>query len=541
MARFLHLADIHLGTNQYHNAERNSDFFKAFWGVIDRHALRDGVDFVLLAGDLFDKRQIDAPTLGQATAVLRRLADAGIPVCCVEGNHDRAYYGEGSSWLEYLNGLGLLRLLRNDVGDDGQVVLRPWQAGQRPGAYTDIGDVRVIGSRYYGASTAKAIAPLADAINELSPAPFTVLVWHMGLEGYINPLAGGVSLSQLAPLRGCTDYLALGHVHQRYTVDDWLYNPGSLEACNVVESTLAHGAFLVTVDHHGHRVEPVEDYPRRPFHRLSFDLTPFDSPAEFQDALPSFLAGQITGRDELAPVIELSLTGTCRFSRSALDLDLIRQIVITTCMPLLVLLRNLASTNATAIAPDAHTAMDRRELETYILQDVFAQDSRFRAASDRCSQLLLETKHRMENGEKPTSLLAYLKEAVPQALRREPQNEVDAAPVEATASETVPPVDSQTGDEAATSESIATADFPASEAIPITATMPTVAAMLTVDAISDAEGAQVVDAMPATEALPVADAIADPITASDLAAIAVPLTQPETASEDPGGHQLSLF
>lgn len=417
MARFLHLADVHLGSHQYQNAERNLDFFRSFWAVVDKHAVPGVVDFVVLAGDLFDKRSIDAPTLGQATAVLKRLEKLGIPVFCVEGNHDRAYYGEGSSWLEYLNGLGLLRLLRNEIADDGTIVLQPWQTGQKPGGYQDFGDIRIIGSRYYGASTAKAIAPMAEAIKALPPAPFTLLVWHMGLEGYISSLAGGVSVTQLEPLRQCTDYLALGHVHTRYDVEDWLYNPGPLEPTNITEAALPHGALMVDVTSSGHVVTPLEDYPRRAFCRLTFELTPYDSPAEMQAAFPGFLARHLGQAFALAPIVEVSLTGTCRFSRSALDVDWIRQMVVATCAPLVVLLRNTSSNSSLAIAPDAHGSMDRHELERLILQDCFAQDARYRPTADQCGHLLLDLKNRLENGEKPLSLLNYLKEAVPMALK----------------------------------------------------------------------------------------------------------------------------
>lgn len=429
MARFLHLADIHLGTHQYQNAERNRDFFRSFWEVADRYAQPGEVDVVLVAGDLFDKRSIDAPTLSQATAVLKRIADRGIPVCGVEGNHDRAYYGEGSSWLEYLNSLGLLRLLRNDVADDGSIVLRPWEAGKPPGAYVDIGDLRIIGGRYYGASTPKAIAPMAEAIKALPPAPFTVLLWHLGIEGYVSALAGGVSVAQIEPLRQCTDYLALGHVHQRYEIDDWLYNPGPLEPCNITEAALPHGGLMVTVGTHGHVAEPVETYARRPFRRLQVELTPYESPSAFQEALPGLLAAQLSDTFTLAPIVELTLTGTCRFSRSALDLDWVRQMVVASCAPLVVLLRNVTSDGKLAIAPDSAQHLDRHDLERLILQDCFAQDARYRAHAARCGQVVLELKNRLESGEKPLSLFKFLKEAVPIALQAD--GEPDGAPATA--------------------------------------------------------------------------------------------------------------
>ncbi|MBN1260726.1 MAG: AAA family ATPase, partial [Anaerolineae bacterium] len=53
---FLHIADIHLGYQQYGLSERFNDFSHAFLHLIDE-ALARQVDFVLLAGDLFEKRR----------------------------------------------------------------------------------------------------------------------------------------------------------------------------------------------------------------------------------------------------------------------------------------------------------------------------------------------------------------------------------------------------------------------------------------------------------------------------------------------------
>ena len=61
-AKFLHIADCHLGYRQYNLAERYNDFGRAFHRMIDI-AIAEKVDFVLLAGDLFHKRAIDALTL----------------------------------------------------------------------------------------------------------------------------------------------------------------------------------------------------------------------------------------------------------------------------------------------------------------------------------------------------------------------------------------------------------------------------------------------------------------------------------------------
>ena len=89
-ARFLHLADCHLGKWQYNHRERYNDFGRAFFHILDE-AIRQQVDFVILAGDLFEKRSIDALTLNQAMRGLEKLKARNIPcLAIVEPKHSDA-------------------------------------------------------------------------------------------------------------------------------------------------------------------------------------------------------------------------------------------------------------------------------------------------------------------------------------------------------------------------------------------------------------------------------------------------------------------
>lgn len=55
MTKFLHTADVHLGIKRYRVEKRSRDFYRAWREVIERYALGESVDFVLVAGDLFDQ------------------------------------------------------------------------------------------------------------------------------------------------------------------------------------------------------------------------------------------------------------------------------------------------------------------------------------------------------------------------------------------------------------------------------------------------------------------------------------------------------
>ncbi|MBW7882432.1 MAG: metallophosphoesterase, partial [Caldilineaceae bacterium] len=233
--RFLHCADIHLGYVQYGHKDRFNDFASAFNALIDKAlgeetVRRDGsrvsfdekltgkVDFVLLAGDLFHKRAIDALTLNQAMRALQRLRDAAIPCIAVEGNHELAYFDDTIGWMRFLALQDLLILLDAEF-QDGVAQLKPWDARRRQGSYVDIkgtgGTVRVHGLRYYGASTATAINAYARALDELdhNGVDYTIFLTHAGLEGQMEDKAGGLSYRQWTALQPLADYVALGHFH----------------------------------------------------------------------------------------------------------------------------------------------------------------------------------------------------------------------------------------------------------------------------------------------------------------------------------------
>ena len=57
----------------------------------------------------------------------------------------------------------------------------------------------------------------------------------------------GVEFKQLILLKDRVDYLALGHYHLQFMLDNWIYNPGSSEAACSVDFSYKRGIFLVKV------------------------------------------------------------------------------------------------------------------------------------------------------------------------------------------------------------------------------------------------------------------------------------------------------
>lgn len=96
MITLLHLADLHLGRPFRMLGQRGSEQRRALMAALERAvglAVAEQVDFVLIAGDLFDSPKPSDSTVQFVTAQLRRLEDAGIRIAIAAGNHDVARDG----------------------------------------------------------------------------------------------------------------------------------------------------------------------------------------------------------------------------------------------------------------------------------------------------------------------------------------------------------------------------------------------------------------------------------------------------------------
>lgn len=92
--RILLLADTHLGFDlpfhpRIQRRRRGHDFFANFEKALEP-ALRGKVDLVVHGGDLFFRSKVPAALIEMAFAPLIRVAERGIPIYLVPGNHERS-------------------------------------------------------------------------------------------------------------------------------------------------------------------------------------------------------------------------------------------------------------------------------------------------------------------------------------------------------------------------------------------------------------------------------------------------------------------
>ncbi len=427
-ARFLHLADCHLGYKQYNCTERFDDFARAFFAIVDT-AIKEEVDFVVLAGDLFQKRSIDALTLNQALVGLERLKAASIPCIAVEGNHEMPYYTDAVGWMEFLATRKLLILLDAKF-EEGVAQLAEYDG--RRGAYFDpLPGLRIFGLGYRGAGTGAAIASYATAIAAMpdDKIDYTIFVAHTGVEGVLAEQSGGLTHRQLAVLRPHVDYLALGHIHKPFEFDQWVYNPGSPETCSMTEAAWKErGYYLVDVDTGGVDTGDTEKSApkhaatlhrnvRRPFYRFSIKVDLHESPDALEAYCREFLKrkardlGIRSSKERSAPVVELQLTGILAFDRMALDIGELTQMIEEIFQPLYARVRNLSRTAAFAIEPGER--LSRSELERQVFGELFARDARFRKENDAWIDMALNLKNLVLSGGSAEAILQELAAGVP--------------------------------------------------------------------------------------------------------------------------------
>ncbi len=239
--QFLHAADVHLdsplkGLEHYEEApvdEIRGATRRALANLV-RLAIDERVDFVLLAGDLYDGDWKDFKTGRFFVAQMARLRDAAIPVYLIAGNHDAA-----SKITKALRLPENVHKFRHDRPETVRL---------------DALDVAIHGQSYAKAATTD---DLSSGYPAALPGLFNIGLLHTsatGREGH-------------APYAPCTveglrakeyQYWALGHVHKREMLcdDPPILFPGNLQGRHVRESG-PKGCTLVSVDHdHRVRAEP---------------------------------------------------------------------------------------------------------------------------------------------------------------------------------------------------------------------------------------------------------------------------------------------
>ena len=378
---FIHASDFHLGYAQYGLLERFRDYARAFRSVIE-YAIDHKAEFVLISGDLFHKRNINAPTYLQAYRVLSELKEKSpsTGVYAIEGNHDMAYHQDGKSWLEILNSQGLIKLIK----------LKEANGVKLMGDFVELDNARIFGVRYLGSSTVSLIPQIAEEIKKISAEygeKYTILMMHFGMEGQIRQqTAGEVPYNSLLPLKEAVNYLALGHYHLQYEYDDWVFNPGSVEMISMNEYDLPKGFYHVRES--AKLITPIT----RPVRRIKLDISRIPDPERLYSDIQSKLESEQTIQSDKSPLIELMLYGEMNFPKSDINIERIKDMLKEQFKPLWSDVRIFRTNSPYTIKEGDVRGMTREQIELRVFSDRIKLDGRYRNHVDELVKIMVEVK-----------------------------------------------------------------------------------------------------------------------------------------------------
>jgi DNA repair protein SbcD/Mre11 len=293
--RFIHTADIHLdsplkGLEAHDDAPVDTLRIatrRAFDNLIDL-AVEEHVDFLLIAGDLYDGDWKDYNTGLFFAGRMGRLARAGIRVFIVSGNHDAA--SRITRAMPLPDNVHLFQSIR-----PRSILLENLGAA-------------IHGQSYAGRAVTENLAahyPAREAGWFNIGLLHTSLTGREGHENYAPCRVDDLTAKDY-------DYWALGHVHQREIIgrDPWILFPGNLQGRHIRE-TGAKGATLVTVA--DGRVTEIE---HRPLDVLRWadclvDLTGCESAGAVHEQTRWAMEKELEKAEGKTLALRLHLAGSC--------------------------------------------------------------------------------------------------------------------------------------------------------------------------------------------------------------------------------------
>jgi len=269
--RLLHFADLHLGVENYGRLDpetgvsgRVLDFLRCFDFLVET-ALEEEVDLVLFAGDAYKSRDPSPTYQREFAGRIRRLAEAGIQVFLLVGNHDMPGATGRANSVDIFDTLavpnvtvanrpGLHRI--ETRGGPIQIVAIPWLTYNRI----------LVREEYRGLNVQQVHDEVVrrveqfltgddGVVGQLKAGMPTVLTYHGSVQGAVYGSERSVLLGREIVLppslvrHPAFDYVALGHIHKHQVLweDPPVVYAGSLERIDFGEEKEEKGFVLAAV------------------------------------------------------------------------------------------------------------------------------------------------------------------------------------------------------------------------------------------------------------------------------------------------------
>lgn len=249
--KFAHLADCHIGS--WRDPKLKDTSTNAFSKAVEK-CIKENVDFILIAGDLFNTSFPRLDNLKTVVGKFKQLKDLGIPVYIVPGSHD--YSPSGKTILDVLEEAGLFINVFKGAVEDGKLKLN-FTVDKKTGAKI----AGILGKR--GALEKTYYEKLVTENLEAEKG-FKIFLFHSGIDELKPKEMENIISQPLSLLPKGFDYYAGGHMH---VVDDrqiegygMIAYPGPLFPNSFAElEKLERGGFFIVEDGNL-RWEPIQVY-----------------------------------------------------------------------------------------------------------------------------------------------------------------------------------------------------------------------------------------------------------------------------------------
>jgi DNA repair exonuclease SbcCD nuclease subunit len=238
--RFAHLADVHIGAWRDPALKNlNLEAFRRAVHII----LEKNIDFVLIAGDLFNTSLPSLEHLKQAVMLLKRLRKQNIPVYVVPGSHD--YSPGGRTILDVLEEAELLvNVMKGEV--IGNKLRLSFTVDKKTGA-------KITGIRGKRGSLERKDFEVLDVKSLEKEKGFKIFMFHTAIDELKPEELEKMESMPATEMPIGFDYYAGGHVHivEQKSLEHYnnLVYPGPVFPANFAELwKLGRGGFYIYED-----------------------------------------------------------------------------------------------------------------------------------------------------------------------------------------------------------------------------------------------------------------------------------------------------
>ena len=298
--KLLHTADIHIGMENYGRVDpatginaRVMDFLRRLSDIGD-YAVEQGVDVFVFAGDAYRTRDPNPTYQREFARRIKRIADAGIPVILLVGNHDLPAVAKRATSIDIFGTLEVPNVVVGNREELHQITCRRGQPLQVATAPYPLRSALVSKEEVQGRSLAELDALLQGAMIEniqalaqearQTPDVPAILTGHFSVNEASHGSEQNIMIGRDAALPRSVladptwRYVALGHIHKHQSLNGDNQPPvlysGSIERIDFGEEREPKGFVVAEISDGPTTWEFVAGYHRqaRPFVTVRADV-----------------------------------------------------------------------------------------------------------------------------------------------------------------------------------------------------------------------------------------------------------------------------